>query len=557
MRASRNPTLLVATTGVALAAGVGLTVVTAHAAAPGCQVRYTVTNQWQGGFGAEVVVTNLGDPVSSWVTAWSFAAGQTVSQGWNATFTQSGAQVTAASVAHNGALATGASTSFGFNGTWTSTNPVPTGFTVNGTICTGSVTTPTPPPATTAPPTTPPPTTPPPTGNPGQVLAFPGAVGFGARATGGRGGPVYRVTNLADSGPGSFRDAVSQGPRIVVFDVGGYIDLQSPLSIKSNITVAGQTAPGDGIATRGYQVSLSSADNVIVRYMRFRHGLTPNQNRDGITIHEGSNQIFDHVSVSWGRDENFSINSSTNITVQNSIISEGLDPHSCGGLIQSDGVTLFQNLYAHNKTRNPKVKGRNQFVNNVVYNWGSDGYILGDSAGRSDANVVGNYFVRGPSTSGAPFTRGNLNFHIYSAGNYYDSDNDGVLDGRPVTTADLGTVVVEPSPFDFPTIAAGSAATAYQAVVTGAGASLRRDAVDRRVVDSVLRQTGAIITDPAAVDGFGSLAGGTPPADSDRDGMPDAWERGNGLNPANAGDANALGPDGYPNIERYLNSLAR
>jgi pectate lyase len=389
------------------------------------------------------------------------------------------------------------------------------------------------------------------------VPAFPGAAGFGAAVTGGRGGAVYHVTNLNDSGAGSFRDAVSQGPRIVVFDVGGYINLASPLSIKSNITVAGQTAPGDGIATRGYQVSLSNADNVIVRYMRFRHGLTPNQNRDGITVNEGSNQIFDHVSVSWGRDENFSINSSTNITVQNSIISEGLDPHSCGGLIQSDGVTLFRNLYAHNKTRNPKVKGRNQFVNNVVYNWGSDAYIEGDSAGRSDANVIGNYFVKGPSTGSAgPFTRGNLNFHIYASGNYYDADKDGTLDGRETTTADLGTVVVEPAPFDFPAVPATSAAAAYQAVVAQAGASLRRDSVDRRLITELTGQTGAIITDPAAVGGFGALAGGTPPADGDRDGMPDAWERSNGLNPANPSDADDAGPDGYTNIERYLNGLA-
>jgi pectate lyase len=390
------------------------------------------------------------------------------------------------------------------------------------------------------------------------VGAFPGAVGFAARATGGRGGEVYHVTNLGDSGPGSLRDAVSTGPRIVVFDVGGYIDLLSPLSIKSNITVAGQTAPGDGIGTRGFQVSLSNATNVIVRYMRFRHGLTPNQNRDGVTINEGSNQIFDHVSVSWGRDENFSINNSTNITVQNSIISEGLDPHSCGGLVQSDGVTLYRTLYAHNKTRNPKVKGRNQFVNNVVYNWGSDAYIEGDSAGRSDANVVGNYFVKGASTgSGSPFTRGNLNFHIYAAGNYHDGNRNGVLDGVPVTTEDLGTVVVEPTPFPFPTVPESSAADAYRAVVAQAGASLRRDAIDRRVVADVTNETGAIITDPAAVGGFGSLAGGAAPADGDRDGMPDAWERANGHNPADAADGAALGPDGYSNVERYLNSLAR
>jgi pectate lyase len=387
--------------------------------------------------------------------------------------------------------------------------------------------------------------------------AFPGAAGFGAMATGGRGGAIYRVTNLNDSGAGSFRDAVSQGNRIVVFDVGGYITLLSPLSIKSNITVTGQTAPGEGVGTRGYQVSLSNATNVIVRYMRFRHGLTPNQNRDGVTIDSGTNLILDHVSVSWGRDENFSINNSVNVTVQNSIISEGLDPHSCGGLVQSDGVTLYRNLYAHNKTRNPKVKGRNQFVNNVVYNWGSDAYIQGDSAGRSDANVTDNYFLKGPSSgSSGPFVRGNLNFHMYASGNLYDGDRDGVLDGRTLTTAELGTVVLEPAPFAFPAIPQAGAASAYQAVVGQAGASLRRDAVDRRVIATVTGQSGAIITDPAAVGGFGTLASGTPAADSDRDGMSDAWERANGLNPANAADGPVVGPSGYTNVERYLNSLA-
>lgn len=387
--------------------------------------------------------------------------------------------------------------------------------------------------------------------------AFPGAAGFAAAATGGRGGAVYHVTNLNDAGAGSLRDAVSSGPRIVVFDVGGYISLASPLSVKSNITIAGQTAPGQGIATRGFQVSFSNADNVIVRYLRFRHGLTPNQNRDGITIDSGSNLIFDHVSVSWGRDETFSINNSTNVTVQKSIIAEGLDPHSAGGLVQSDGVSLIQNLYQNNKTRNPKVKGRLQFVNNVVYNWGSDAFIEGDSAGRSDVNVVNNYFVKGPSTgTNGPFTRGNLNFHIYAAGNFYDDNRNGALDGRATTTADLGTVVVEPTPFAYPAVAALSPVAAHQAIVESAGASLRRDSVDQRLVSQLVGQTGAIISDPASVGGFGTLAGGTAPADRDGDGMPDSWEQANGLNAGNAADGDDVTADGYTNVEHYLNSLA-
>ncbi|MET9830359.1 hypothetical protein ABZ078_13765 [Streptomyces sp. NPDC006385] len=386
--------------------------------------------------------------------------------------------------------------------------------------------------------------------------AFPGAEGFGARATGGRGGEVYHVTNLDDSGSGSFRDAVSRGPRIVVFDVGGYITLKSPLHVASDITIAGQTAPGDGVATRGYQVSFSNSDNVIVRYMRFRHGLTPNQNRDAVGIDKGSNMIFDHVSTSWGRDETFSINSSTGITVQYSIIAEGLSPHSCGGLVQSDGVTLSRNLYIHNKTRNPKSKGRLQHVNNVVYNWGSDAYILGDSAGISNANSMGNYFVKGPSSSGGPYSRANANYHIHAAGNFYDPDVDGRLDGRETTAADLGPATVEDKPFAFPPITVETAQQAYATVLSEAGASRTRDAIDTRLVNDVTRQTGAIISDPQSVGGFGTLRGGTPPPDTDRDGMPDTWERARGLDPDDASDADDTHASGYTNIERYVNERA-
>ncbi|MGP3971080.1 pectate lyase family protein [Streptomyces sp. 6N223] len=386
-------------------------------------------------------------------------------------------------------------------------------------------------------------------------VAFPGAEGFGAQATGGRGGEIYHVTNLDDSGPGSFRDAVSEGPRIVVFDVGGYIELAEPLHVASDITIAGQTAPGEGVATRGYQVSFSDSSNVIVRYMRFRHGLTPDQNRDAVTMDGASNIVFDHVSASWGRDENFSINNSTNVTVQHSIISEGLDPHSCGGLVQSDGVTLSHNLYIHNKTRNPKSKGRLQFVNSVIYNWGSDGYILGDSAGISNANAEGNYFIAGPSTTGDPFTRANANYQIYAAGNYFDGDVNGQVDGRETTDEDLGPATIMDEPFDFPPVTVQTAQEAYDTVVAGAGASLSRDAIDTRLVNDVINQTGAIITDPESIGGFGSLEGGTPPADADGDGMPDDWETAEGLNPDDAADAADTDASGYSNIERYVNGL--
>lgn len=237
----------------------------------------------------------------------------------------------------------------------------------------------------------------------GQVLAFPGAEGFGRNASGGRGGEVYHVTNLNDSGEGSLRDAVSKPDRIVVFDVAGIINLESVLVFSSNLTVAAQTAPGDGIVLYGDRVSFSGAKNVICRYLRVRMGRQGPDGKDAAGLASGSNMIFDHLSVTWGRDENFSINGNDayDITIQNSIIGQGLQNHSCGGLMQTTtqhGITLYRNLYIDNKTRNPKVKGLNQFVNNVVYNWGEGAAynMSGDSEGESLTAIEDNYFIVGP-----------------------------------------------------------------------------------------------------------------------------------------------------------------
>jgi pectate lyase len=167
------------------------------------------------------------------------------------------------------------------------------------------------------------------------VPAFPGAEGFGANAVGGRGGTVYHVTNLNDSGAGSFRDAVSVSGRTVVFEVGGIIRITSPVVVKSGVTIAGQTAPGDGIALYGNRISFSDANNTICRYMRFREGINGDSGTDAVGVASGNNMIFDHVSASWGRDETFSITGSpiSNITLQDCIIGQGLLVHSAGGLV--------------------------------------------------------------------------------------------------------------------------------------------------------------------------------------------------------------------------------
>ncbi|RYP64800.1 hypothetical protein DL770_009131 [Monosporascus sp. CRB-9-2] len=398
------------------------------------------------------------------------------------------------------------------------------------------------------------------------LLAFPGAEGFGREAVGGRTGSVYHVTNLDDSGAGSFRDAVSKSNRIVVFDVGGTINITSRVVVSKNVYIAGQSAPGDGITVYGNGLSWSNADNAIVRYMRFRMGRGGDSGKDGITIAEGENMIFDHVSVSWGRDETFSISGDVhNITIQDSIVAQGLETHSCGGLIQTDyGVSLFRNLYIDNKTRNPKVKGMNDFQNNVIYNWGGGGgYIAGDSSGQSYANIINNYFVSGPSTTITAFTRGNENFHGYVSNNYYDSDKDGQLNGSPlcVKASCYGGMDIVSEPFTYPgPERLMTAPEALEHVLRNVGTSFpSRDAVDAYLVDEVRSygKKGQLISDEteAPMNGPGYIAGGTKPADADGDGIPDEWERANGLNPNDASDAMKVSSSGYANIEVYLNSL--
>ncbi len=413
------------------------------------------------------------------------------------------------------------------------------------------------------------------------LLAFPGAEGFGRFAKGGRGGEIYHVTNLNDSGTGSLRDAISKPNRIIVFDVSGVINIKSRLVFSSNLTILGQTAPGEGIQVYGNGVSFSNANNIIVRYLRIRMGVSGDSGKDAAGVASGHDMIFDHMSVLWGRDENFSVSSNdkgsgpSNITIQNSIIGQGLQPHSCGGLIQTDnGVTLYRNLYIENATRNPKVKGLNQFVNNVSYNWGKEAaYNMGgDSSGDSWAEISGNYWITGPWVKAAyPLVGGNSNFRYYADGNWYDSNMNGVLDGhemsddehaksggaRVSTTADL---VSRGAPKAVPVIAGRTTAPeALEYVLAFGGASLPvRDEVDQYLIDEVssygkLGSTGGVTTEKALPHkGTGKLFGGYKPLDSDGDGIPDEWEIANGLDPKNAKDAAAIAANGYANIENYV-----
>ena len=251
-----------------------------------------------------------------------------------------------------------------------------------------------------------------------QQLAFPEAAGWGRYAKGARASSsptVYHVTNLNDSGAGSLRDAVSQSNRIVVFDVSGVINIKSRMIFSSNLYIAGQTAPGEGITVYGNGVSFSGANNIICRYLRVRMGRNGDSGKDCAGIANGTNMIFDHCSFSWGLDETFSINSDNkgtlgDITLQNCIFGQGLLPHSAGGLMQADHITLYRNFYCDNSTRNNKIKGTNQYANNVVYNWQNGCYIMGgDSEGTSYCNIESNLFINGPAKGGEAFGGANAN----------------------------------------------------------------------------------------------------------------------------------------------------
>lgn len=401
-----------------------------------------------------------------------------------------------------------------------------------------------------------------------QLPAFPGAQGFGRFATGGRGGPVYFVTTTNDSGPGSFREAVTTSGRTVIFRIGGVIDYSGArYNIAPNVTIAGQTAPGDGVTLYGDGIGFSGSHNSITRFIRFRMGINGTTDKDAVSIDTGHDMIFDHLTASWGRDETFSVSGSnpTNITIQSSIISQGLQTHSAGGLVQSyGGVSILRSLYIDNATRNAKVKGVNEFVNNVVCNWESIGYIMaGDSTSEHFANVFNNYFIRGPAGSDTPIGDGNLDFHIYAANNWYDGNRNGGLDGSELAAAAYGAVDLKATSFAYPIAPATAYAplTALKLAISDAGPSFRRDSVDERMITELTSwgRIGGTITSELLppMSGPGLIRNGTPYPDADSDGMPDFWENGTGSNPsvANNNDPSPSG-SGYTRLEDYLNWLA-
>jgi hypothetical protein len=395
-----------------------------------------------------------------------------------------------------------------------------------------------------------------------QQVAFPGAEGFGAYTTGGRSGTVYEVTNLNDSGSGSLRDAVSGSNRTIVFRVSGYINLQSALKINGNsITIAGQTAPGDGICVRDYP-AIVEGDNMIIRYMRFRLGDKYNlTSSDAIDINDQKNVIIDHCSISWGVDECASWYGNEDVTIQWSIIGEGLNynMHSMGGLWGGQS-TYHHNLIHSCGSRHPKFaytydEDITDHRNNVIYNWDYESAYCSPT-GR--VNIVANYYKYGPSTNSSVKHR--IVYSEYDTKRLYIADN--YVFGYPDVTADNwnggvdGVPIRHNEPFPAPAIAYQTAEESYESVLEHVGASLQRDSVDLRVINNVLNGTGSILSRQSDVGGFPVLQSLIPPIDTDHDGMPDDWEDENQLNKNNDNDRNDdHDNDGFTNLEEYLNSL--
>ncbi len=475
-----------------------------------------------------------------------------------------------------------------------------------------------------------------------EIPAFPGAEGGGMYTQGGRGGKVLTVTNLNDSGEGSFRWACEQGgARIIVFNVSGIIRLESPIVVRAPyVTIAGQTAPGDGVCIAGQTFQIDTHD-VIIRHMRFRRGETMSWHReDSFGGNPVGNIMIDHCSCTWGLDENISFYRhmydpsegyyqarseklpTVNVTIQNTISAKALDTynHSFGSTLGGENASFMRNLWSSNMGRNPSVgwNGVFNFVNNVLFNWHLRTVDGGDYTAMF--NMINNYYKPGPATpQGTPVSHRILkpesgrSKHPYKQyGRVFAQGN--IVEGSPKVTADNwnGGIQIEDKhhtgdytqqiraykPFPMPYVKILSANEAYDYVLNNVGATIPcRDKVDEIIVNEVRtgeiyyekklpkknpygdtwglaeksqnpdgsfrhRRMGndsykvGIITDPAQMGGYPEYKG-EPYVDTDRDGMPDDWERKNGLNPNDASDANDdLTGDGYTNIEKYINGIS-
>ena len=412
-----------------------------------------------------------------------------------------------------------------------------------------------------------------------QQIAFPGAEGYGKWTVGGRGGRILTVTNLNDSGEGSFRDAVEQtGARIVIFAVDGNIELKSPLCVNNDsITIAGQSAPGDGICLKDYPLVVN-ASNVIIRYIRVRVGDRYRLDSDGVGggRYGQKNVILDHLSVSWSIDECLSIYKTENLTVQWCLVTHSLNTsvhtkgsHGFGGIWGGYKATFHHNLLANHASRNPRfssVDGTKwvDYRNNVVYNWGFKTAYGGGH--HAEINIVNNYYKPGPASLHHRLldVAEDGTGRYYVAGNMMAGDDAVTHDNHSAVTDCVGecTSCLVDFPFPSEPIHEDTPAVAYQRILESVGCSFSQDSYDREVLRQVREGIGTfgingIINSQEDVGGWPVLNAEKALIDSDGDGMPDVWESKHGLNPKSASDASAYTLDeNYTNIEIYLNSLA-
>jgi pectate lyase len=402
----------------------------------------------------------------------------------------------------------------------------------------------------------------------GGPLAFPGAQGYGAYAKGGRGGKVLFVTNLNDSGPGSLREAIeTKGPRTVIFRVGGLIETKGLAVREPYLTIAGQTAPGDGICIKktesdGIALELSATHDVVVRFLRMRAGNNTGQFRsESFRASDSENFIVDHCSCSWGNPQTLTAGGSLDrYTVQWCIIGEGNNKqrHAFATGVGGDRSTWHHNLFAHMQSRVPRwgdITVQCDFRNNVIYDWGH-------TAGYGDLrtlNYVNNYVRPGPSTTQRPpyfvfDPKVILPSSIYVEGNIMVGLADVGRDNWKGVKAERS--LQSSAPFPAPSVQTQSAAEAFELVLKNAGATRpKRDSVDARIVSDARNGTGKIINDETEVGGWPAYASGEPPVDTARDGIPDEWKKAHGLQLNDPNLASAVNADGYTMLEVYLNSL--
>jgi autotransporter-associated beta strand protein len=420
-----------------------------------------------------------------------------------------------------------------------------------------------------------------------NLAAFPGAVGFGGTASGATtlsvsgtshaGGNVYHVTNLNDSGAGSFRTGVSTSGNIVVFDVGGNIHLLSAVSAASNLTIAGQTAPG-GIQVFGAETSFYGQSNIICRYIHFRDGtIDPNypgssatdSHTNAASLGNTTNVVMDHCSFEFAAYNNIDAVGAVNTTIQNCIFADPILEQQFNCHIETGPVTFIDNLWANSGGRNPLGKADLQFVNNIVYNWGF-AMTTGNSTGTFDWDVIGNYFITGPNTNqkNDDYYQVNSGELAYATGNYEDTSKNGTLQGATANT--VGSATMEssawsPTTVTLPTL---TATAAFYDVVSSAG-PLPHDQVDSQVVTQTLSlgtqgrrfntqtDTGLVNPSNSEFNGYGVIVSGTALPDSDASGMPDDWKAAMGLSMTNPAVSGYTSSTGYTNLENYLNWKAQ